>query len=210
MHDFPANLRDSIQPMHDAIEQLPITKQIAAGIVSRTDYLELLAQLHGLHQVLEPLLASHSYNVYDAETMARTTALERDITQLGGTLSRSLTSETTLLTQLFQDWAEHSPWKLLGALYILEGSRMGSRFLVKQVARAMDVPIEPHQGLDYHLELSQERPKLWPVFKANLAAAPLSDEQKEDVTAAALETMKRLCGVYGALLPDHASPVRMA
>ena len=39
-------------------------------------------------------------------------------------------------------WAHESPASLLGALYVLEGSRMGSMILVKSLSRAWGVPAE--------------------------------------------------------------------
>ena len=88
---------------------------------------------------------------------------------------------------------------VLGTAYIFEGSRMGSMFLVRALAKAFPVPMEPGQGLDYHLEGLATRRQDWARFRGQLDSLPLTESQQDDVLFAAIETMKSLHNLYEAV-----------
>jgi heme oxygenase len=153
-----------------------------------------------LHEALEDELAAHAETRdFFTPDMARTDALRGDLAALGADEVDIPLGETLQLAELIRAWAAEAPWKLFGALYVFEGSRMGSMFLVRPVARALGVPVEPGQGIDYHLDGIERRPQTWAAFKTRLNQLPLTDRQWDEVVAAASQTMDGLHELYAAL-----------
>ncbi|MBL8800191.1 MAG: biliverdin-producing heme oxygenase [Planctomycetia bacterium] len=206
--DLPLRLREATAELHGRIERLPAAEAMAAGRITRADYLALLGQLTLLHATLERELELHdALRVLYQSGMARLPVLHTDLAVLGGAPAARPWPATLALVRELQEWSAQRPWALLGSLYILEGSRMGSMVLVKPLSAALGVPPRPGQGLDYHLQGMADRPRAWQQFKAVLAALPLTDDQAEQVLAAAVRTMSGLHALYAALTaPDVCIP----
>jgi heme oxygenase len=201
--DLTTRLRSAIQPTHDRIEQLPLTKALADGRTGKSTYANLLSQLLAIHEPLENELASrpHLAAVYRPE-MARTALLRGDLNAFGGNLMPGLPPTQQWLTH-FSHWAEGEGWSLVGPLYVLEGSRMGSMILARRLAECFGVDVQPGQGLDYHIDQMAERPRLFQQFKARLNGLPLTSADADGVVAAAATTMDLMHEIYAAILPPE-------
>ncbi|VTS06026.1 biliverdin-producing heme oxygenase [Tuwongella immobilis] len=199
MSELVHQIRTGMADLHDRLERLPMPQQIASGTVLADDYRDLLTQLLALHEVLESELVRNRIDLFQPE-MARIVALQTDLAKIP-TVSPALPilPETEALIAKIRQWSQSEPIALLGCLYIFEGSRMGSRLLAKQVAKALQVPVEPGQGIDYHLDASQNQVARWMSFKSALDSLPLSAELQQQVAEAAIETMTGLFHIYAAL-----------
>lgn len=202
---LPDRIRQAIAPAHLRIEQTPFAQQMASGQMTRADYARGLQHLLSLHTGLESLFAEAAESwpafgsLYHAEAMDRAGAIRRDLQALIGD---STAAEHPLIDQFVEQartWLEQSPWSLLGVLYVLEGSRMGSMVLVRSLSRAFQVQPAAGVGLDYHWDGMTTRPQDWGQFKGVLSALPLSDTQTEHVGQAALSTMEALVDIYQAM-----------
>lgn len=205
--DLTARLREAIADLHVRIERLPLSAALIGGRVPRLDYLRLLGQLFWVHAKLESELPAHAATRdFFRPTMARAEVILNDLRALGraGTGPR-LPPTQTLVTDL-DCCARHAPVSLLGALYVLEGSRMGSMMLVKPLAEALHQPAAPGHGLDYHLDGMAERPRTWQGFKAALSAVPLTEQDQHQVVNAAVLTMAGLYEIYAAVGAAGAVP----
>ncbi|MBX7103185.1 MAG: biliverdin-producing heme oxygenase [Gemmataceae bacterium] len=208
--DIATRLRVAMGATHSAIEQLPVSKALVAGTVGRDEYRALLSQLLLVHEALEDeLSACPDAAGFLTPDMMRADALRGDLVALGAESVDPPFGETLRLAELMHAWAAVTPWKLIGALYIFEGSRMGSMFLVKPVARALGVPVQPGYGVDYHLDGLATRPQTWARFKVGLAQLPFTAEQWDEVVSAAEETMNALFDLYAAMA-DHSACVLTA
>ncbi|HMP15591.1 MAG TPA: biliverdin-producing heme oxygenase [Gemmatales bacterium] len=192
-------LRQAMQVTHDQIENLPISLAMAQGSVSRESYLHLLVQMYHLHTGFESLLRlTWGNHPLVNDDQFRASSLEQDLHYFGcslETLPAALPATTKLLTE-FRRWSNDQKICLLGTLYILEGSRMGSMFLAKPMARAMGVEVALNRGLNYHLEGMSSRPATWARWKQQLDHQPFSDSEQEWIIQGACTTMQGLFEIY--------------
>lgn len=203
-------LRSTVRDVHERLEELPFVAALAQGRISAREYLSLLVRLHKLHRVLERELARHPSlaDVY-APSMNRTAAVSRDIGYLSSV--HSITPDSAMqervvpwhptdeLAERFETWSRLAPWKLLGALYVLEGSRMGSMVLAGPLADSLGEPRLSGHGIDYHLDRWEERRGEWQSFLENLETHPLDAAQQTEVIDAARETFDGFYAIYAGL-----------
>lgn len=193
-------LRAAIADRHTAIERTPVAVAMIRGTITRDAYADWLTQMGHLHVALEDALADcpAAVGLYAPTEMNRSAAITRDRDTFPGTGETFPCEPVARLTERLPEWRAIAPWKLIGALYVLEGSRMGSMALVRPLARAFGLSPQPGVGLDYHLDGIGTRPQRWQQFRAALSALPLTVEQQADVAAAAVETMSALCEFYAS------------
>ncbi len=194
-------LRTAMSEIHDKIEELPLSKAIIAGTISTEDYCALLQQLSYVHQVFEGEMESCSQfaHLYQSETMARFAAIERDLEYFGNVESATPLGETLEFCQQIHQWASESPVSLLGLLYVLEGSRMGSMVLAKSLGKAFALKMDLHHGLDYHIEGIATRPQVWVKWKLQLDQQAFSSSEMEKIIEASIAGMNGLYHIYQAL-----------
>ncbi len=198
--DLAGTLKTAIETLHRQIESTPYAQAIFTGSISPEDYARSLVQFLAIHESLEEQLAGHSeLTIYDAETMSRSATLRRDIAWWGGLVDECPMPATTNLIGSFEEWSAVSPIALIGALYVFEGSRMGSMILAGSLSRGLRVPAQPGKGLDYHVDGIADRPKNWRAFRESLNALELSPEDREILVASAVTTMSLLCDLYADL-----------
>ncbi len=197
---LPDRLRAAIATTHTSIEQTPLAATMIGGTITAEQYAEWLTNFAHLHGELESALADCplAAGVYRSEEMARTPLLTRDRQHFPlDPLDRPHPAAAELAEQ-FSEWKVSAPHKLLGVLYVLEGSRMGSMALVRPLARAFALTPQPGVGLDYHLDGIAGRPQRWGEFRAALAGVTLNDTQQAEVCEAAVAVMEGLCEMYSA------------
>jgi heme oxygenase len=201
-------IRAGVSATHERIERVPFSQALIAGRLGRDDYVEALSQLYHVHEALERELGAHPEleAVYRPESMARAGVLRGDLAALGAGGPHPCGGPAARLAGRFAEWSAAAPWSLLGALYIYEGSRMGSMMLHKPLARALGVESAPGRGLDYHLDGLAGRPAAWKRFRADLESLTLSPEDGDRLVAAAVETMDRTFDLYASLPVGRAEP----
>lgn len=195
-----SELRAATRDLHEQIERLPFAQALVSGQMQRAPYVAALAQLYAIHRTLESELERQTLPsaVYHPG-MNRSSSLARDLVALQAGPCTLPLFATQTLTAHIRAWSVQSPPSLLGALYILEGSRMGSLVVVKPLAAGLRVPLAPGHGLDYHLQDLADRPRAWQQFKAALETLPLSAEEQAGIVQAGVITMQRLHDMYAAL-----------
>lgn len=198
--ELPDRLREALAETHRRIEQLPYAQAIMNGSIGRDAYVASLSQFVAVHEGLEAALDRHpELPCYVASTMSRTETLRRDLSFWGIDAPDSPRPEAGRLASMFERWSDAAPWSLLGAVYVFEGSRMGSMFLAKSIGRALGVAPTPGNGLDYHAEGMTTRPRDWAAFRESLRSAPLDEAQARDVVDAASATFDALYDLYQVL-----------
>jgi heme oxygenase len=178
---------------------------MATGRIDRDTYAAGLGPLLALHKGLEAALAAahgapEVAAVYDPCRMTRGPLLAADRVALGEVPAPAAANVAIgRLADEFHEWAEFRPWALIGALYVTEGSRMGSMLLARSLSAAFGVRPELGVGLDYHVAGIATRPADWQRFKAAVNALPLAPARAVEVLGAAVVTMNGLVEMYAAL-----------
>lgn len=117
--------------------------------------------------------------------------LRRDLVDLTGSEPAAVSEAPECLLD--------SPARIMGALYVLEGSALGAVFLVR---RATALGMSPGFGAR-HFATQTAPPADWSRFLSVLEATPLDPDQEKECAAAASATFLRFENAYGAAMPDR-------
>ena len=180
-----------------ALARTPFASARRIESISREEYTATLAQLGQVHAALEADLTTTGMPLYQPN-MARAMLIACDLAALGYDGDIEPTEATARLIDRFAEWAATEPTKLLGALFVLEGTRTASVAFLRSLARTLDVELRPDAGIDYHLDGLAARPYEWGRFKADLASLELTETEKDGICDAAVETMTSLVEVYAS------------
>ena len=208
--DVMPQLRDATQDIHRRLEDLPLAQALAQGRIGLRAYAGLLRQLVHLHDSAEAVLDRHPELGVYRPAMARRAVLLRDLQALGCDPAAPALPAVRAFAARLEAWSSTTPVALLGCLYVLEGSRLGSLHLVQPLAAALGVAPTPGAGLDYHLDGRQQRPQLWLQFKLAMNAAVSDPAQQAVVVDAALATFGALYDLYAALPPQPPAAPQFA
>ncbi len=202
----PDRIRQALAPSHAVVELTPFAQALAGGRVGRAEYAAGLRQMGHLHAALEAALAAAAPRhpavaaLYDPAKMDRSASIARDLEALGSHTVDAPDAPAARVADAAAGWAADKPWALLGALYVVEGSRMGSMVLARTVGKALGLdPRQPGTGLDYHTDGLATRPPDWKRFRQALADWPLTEQEADDVCHAAAVTMDGMVDLYAAL-----------
>ncbi len=191
-------IREAMQSIHDRIEQLPVSLAMANGSISKDSYVALLEQLLLIHKVLENHYSHPCLAAFISPGVYRTQALERDLATLGGFVAPQPWAITSEMIQHINHVAKEQPLQILGMLYVMEGSRMGSMVLFKPLAKALKIPPTVGNGLDYHIEGIAERPQQWLRFKTAFNSTSWKADEEITLVNATQATMSMLFALYEA------------
>lgn len=203
-------VRSAISASHHQIEQTPFSTGMMDGRISREDYSRGLAQLWYIHKELESNVQTcPEVAEYFSDEMIRTETIARDLKTFGFELdSFAILPETVLITEKIKNWGETVPHALLGCIYILEGSRMGSLVIAKPLSRTLGLAAGEVSGIEYHLEGAAQTPARLREFKARVDNAGLGDQAEADLIEGAVLFMEMLNTLYAALpVQGYASDV---
>ena len=204
-------VREAISQSHDAIEQTDFAKSLLDGRITRPAYGVYLNQLWHIHHALEksmaecPLVAS-----FLSPAMMRTATLVKDAAVMGQAIDASsrLPRTRDIESTIFK-WFVESPFALLGCLYILEGSRMGSLMIAKPLAKSLHLSEttidQTIAGIEYHMEGAADTPRRVRQLKADIDALNLSSADELQLSDGACVFMSLLKQLYD-VLPINDSP----
>lgn len=198
-------VRTAISESHQQIELTPFSKGMMDGSISRSNYANGLAQLWYIHGELERL-AQEDKNVstYFTLEMIRTSTITRDLEALGfGIDLFHKMPETVCITNQLRSWAIQQPFALLGCIYILEGSRMGSLVIAKPLSKTLGLTTGDNKGIEYHTEGATQTPMRMRAFKDKIDHAGLDTGRVNELTEGAVRFMELLNSLYSALLPEN-------
>lgn len=197
-------LKTHTAEMHRFAETRPLQKSLASGRVDAGTLCVYLAQLGCLHEALERASAAPELADFQRLTCKHSRHIEVDLRALGGTgevLDESRAQADRLLESSASD-----PWFALGALYVLEGSMNGNRFIVRALAQSLGVaPGVP--GLSYWDPYGPAQRDRWLGFRAALDALQLHEAQRQRVVSGAefmFEAVARISdAAHDGLLASH-------
>ena len=85
-----------------------------------------------------------------------------------------------------------APVALLGALYVLEGSTNGGRFLARALRKSWDLD---GKGLAYFDPYGDEQPQKWAAFKEQMDEASFESDQEDAIVEMAKATFIAIADV---------------
>jgi diguanylate cyclase (GGDEF)-like protein len=178
-------LRSSTRAAHLSIETVPRFGRLLSPDITTPDYVQTLRLLHAFHASIEPDLARCLRGSSRAEALLDGTglaALATDIAWFGA---------IPIVPQRLQEPAT-TVATALGALYVIEGSKLGGRVIGRHVAKTLAVG--PGSGGSYYCGLTAEDARRrWRLLQEVLRREiDQPGATWQPVTAAALATFESL------------------
>ena len=200
-------VRSAISVSHQQIELTPFSQGMMNGSLRRSDYANGLVQLWHIHDELEnSVLKSTPIAEYFTPEMIRTKTIAKDLKAFAFSLdSFKPMNETLAIVTRFRKWANEQPYSLLGCIYVLEGSRMGSLVIAKPLSKTLGLEPGATAGIEYHTEGAAQTPARLKAFKAKIEDANLDETASNDLIQGAVEFMELLNQLYAALLSDEST-----
>ena len=180
MHRLKIETRD----LHSHAESRTLQREIATGEVDRESFAAYLGQLYHVHKALESAL-ERSHEAHPA-IRALATADRMRIPDLDRDLEFYEVNRDGLegneAAKQFASQVENivgaDPVALLGALYVLEGSTNGGRFLARALRKTWSLDGD---GLAYFDPYGDEQPQMWAAFKRDMDEAEFDATQKQAI-----------------------------
>jgi heme oxygenase len=191
--------RDASEDLHRQIEQTALAAALAKGTVERTVYARLMLAMASVHRVVESQLEVSPFAILKGPSFHREQTARNDAHRIAADLEDETFAEVLLWRSALENHEPTSPWGWVGALYVLEGSKMGSRMLIAPIAKALGVPAEAGCGLDYHLAALADRGQSWTSFKGFLESANANELDKLAFADGVRLTFKMMCNLYSEL-----------
>lgn len=191
-------LKTETRELHTYAEKRALQQQIAAGTVDRAAFAAYLGQLYLAHDALESALLRSRNLQPEISAMAtperlRLPELERDL-EFYGIDPGSLQPEaaTTSFAAAVAEIERSAAVALLGALYVLEGSTNGGRFLARRLRQAWNLD---GRGLAYLDPYGDEQPQRWAEFKLQMDSLPLAAAERDAIVDAARSTFRAIADI---------------
>ena len=130
-------LKQSTAPLHDTLEDLPAMRRLVDPELTRGDYQELLRRFHRANVACEQHLLGRAPvwedRGYDwSSRLVKTTWLEADLRHLDPAFQPT----PFIADPGFAPYAGEGLARVVGCLYVLEGSTLGSRLIVRLLDQA--------------------------------------------------------------------------
>jgi heme oxygenase len=191
-------LKTETRDLHAHAESRTLQKRIAQGAVDRATFGAYLGQLYHVHSALESALAESSDKnpaigvVATAERM-RVPDLDRDLAFHAMDPDRLEAGEAASRFVLqIEETKKSKPVALLGALYVLEGSTNGGRFLARALSQSWGLDGD---GLAYFDPYGDEQPQRWAAFKRDMDGAFFAADQEDAIIEMAKSTFRAIAEV---------------
>lgn len=163
-------LRKETAELHQQLDNWKVTLRLMSSEVSAIDYFQYLQSFCALHVAVEPSLYGEVARFFPEMAFnQRLSLLEKELHQ--HRLNAPILDASV-------DLQEIEGMRCLGAIYVMEGSRLGGRFIANHLGK--------HQALIGVTEFPflTEKPTVsWNAFLAFLATVP--DNERDNVVTAA-------------------------
>jgi heme oxygenase (biliverdin-IX-beta and delta-forming) len=191
---FLNQLRQHTQASHRALEQLPVSLSITSPSLTLEAYATYLKLMRNVlvdaEATLFPLLAEV---VPDLQKRKKVQLIDSDLRFIGHPVSiassHPLTSAHLPLSQAFA----------LGMLYVIEGSILGGRFILKNVQETLG--LSPSEGASYFAGYGDSTSSLWKNFLEALTSYEARTNSGEEIINGAEHAFRNIHRHFEAAIP---------
>jgi heme oxygenase len=196
-------LKSSTTQLHRTAEGMPLEQALIGARIPRHVYPLFLAQRLHLHRRLEAALTQLAEQlpldgIWSHALNAQAPRLLADLAFFGfdPDSALALPSTETLIASIDRAMNE-SPERILGILYVLEGSNNGARFVARQLRRAWE--LTGADGMTFLDPSGDDQPAIWAEFRRRMNELGLTDDQRRAILAAAHETFECIIATNNAI-----------
>lgn len=169
-------LKERTSTAHQALEKKMVI--LIKQIRTEATYVQFLKLMYGYYAAVEAEISNslETENSLDFKKRRKADRLLDDIRHFGETSATTLCNHLPLI---------NSYPRVLGALYVLEGSVLGGKIIAGMISSQLG--LESHDGLSFFMGYSDDTPAMWESFKQYLNK-PFTDPQQEEIIQAANDT----------------------
>ena len=184
--------------LHSHAESRILQRAIASGEVDRATFSAYLGQLYRVHRSLESTLENSRERHAAIGALAtadrmRIPDLDRDLAFYGVDRDQIEAGDAAQrFASQVQEITTTDPVALLGALYVLEGSTNGGRFLARALRKSWGLDGD---GLAYFDPYGDEQPQKWAAFRRDMDEASFEADQEEAIIEMAKATFLAIAEV---------------
>lgn len=185
------HLRHHTRDLHDATESVAYVDEIKTASLTTEQYTDLLLKNYVIHDRLENALAAAESLVGPSHPLRsflrpqRVDLLLEDLKALG--------MEPPMLTMDQPIQIETVP-ELVGTLYVIEGSALGSKMIAKQLKRSPAIGSDAR--FQFYETMGQGSGDRWQSFRKIVEKEMPSDQERERATAGARRAFEFIRAVY--------------
>lgn len=151
---FLSDLKSKTLDSHKKLESLQISVSILSPDMKISDYTNYLSLMHDVHKNTEELVFPLVYEIVkDLDKRKKSNLIEEDF--------NFLTYNKTDLKQVFHN-KEISAAFALGILYVMEGSTLGGRFILKNISTISG--LDKGLGISYFQGYGEKTGSYWKTF----------------------------------------------
>jgi heme oxygenase len=174
-------LKEHTKQPHQELESIIISK--IKQLDSRATYAHFLRVFYGYIAAIEQKLNSILSDelLADHNKRRKASLLLKDISELGHSAEN-----VTLTSNIPQI---HSAAQALGAMYVLEGSTLGGKYISKMIAGRL--ALDPETALSFFNGYKEQTEAMWAQFKDTLNSYPLKEASEAEVIEAANQTFMK-------------------
>jgi len=175
---FLENLRTATADSHTGLEELPISKSVMNPKVSKEEYLLYLSLMHDVVKDAEENIFPQLKDIItDLSERNKYSKLENDLKVLGH-------SKTTIENNPVSDGLKNPTTAFsLGILYVIEGSSLGGRVILKNINTALGYDIE--NGASYFGGYGGQTGSHWKKFIGMLTQYEAQTNSGKEIIAGA-------------------------
>jgi heme oxygenase len=194
-------LKSETSKAHADTEAIPFNACIMSGSMPQARYAGQLSCWHRLHVALEDALAASTNDRVQAvwqDTTPRVPLLALDLQwHPDADVPDEAQQATAAMISWIESFASSDPIRLLGVLYVLEGSTLGGMILRKSIAGMYG--IEEDEGLAYYSAHGKEVMPNWMLFKARMNSSIACSEEQDRIVDTACGTFEHVGHVLRGL-----------
>ncbi len=198
-------LKESTKPLHDSTEQHQFQGKLAHGKLTKERYIKYLEQLYLIHSTLADYLEEKK-NSGPIQTIVKqrhlsTEALTSDLKDLGkSSFDAQALVATKSFLELLSRTKESCPAALLGALYVLEGSTHGAKYMAKNLREGMG--FAEREASSYFDRYQENQMKFWLEFKKEMNEESITGEEEEATINIAKATFEAFIEIGNEILEN--------
>ena len=195
-YHFASEIRNVVHELHQKIESTYLAFRMMHGIISKAEYAWILTQLHYIHQYLEQTWKSDTElsELYDLTKHSRLQNIKNDLNIIVNGEMPAVDFATQRLCEHVSKMYQENIFSLIGAMYVLEGSRLGSVYLSEPLSNSLK--LEDTAGASYFLCTPELWYKDWYRFKENINLIDDLPRHIESINNAAVKTFEGLITIY--------------
>ncbi len=181
------NIKHATAASHQHLESSPLLSPLTADTITQEHYLKVLRAFYGFFQPLEEninKITGFKQYLPDFESRRKVRSMLKDMEHINDTYH---VSDIELCKNLPE---VTNPEQAFGAMYVLEGSTLGGRFIAKNLKKHLN--LDEEHGACFFSGYGSDTGKRWKTFQLALQTFSENFNNDQIIIQAANDTFEKL------------------